>query len=550
MKLAGFKRLLAAVATLQATVLAKNTITTTTSTSTSIAKDSTVSKRDVTVNDVLNYKSALLLIDGQETSCECALIDSGAGFVAASCLEFSGSKVDMSSTYELAIKTGRGSSPTTTQTITSITVHPGYNSASLVNNLAVVQFGDQSDISWQNYIGIDPSEWSSLYFIRRSLENVPSLTWNDVIAYSSTDTPDLCTNASMAYASNPNDFLCNYAATLSIMNQECKVPYGTVYAAIQPSDIAIVALHSHSAVYGESMCSKDTKLHYYTLLRNYLAWAATTINRAIGGFALNSSYTFSPDSSYSMKSASSNTVNGVDVFYGNLYAQEPADASLSAAIYNSQGVQSSASTNGASSTPTPTSSSSNSGSANSSETSSKSESSNTSNTSSHSKTSSDSATDSNSEIGELSDDSSNDETDSDASSDSSSDDGSSSGKSGGVSAIAIIIPVVIVLLIIGGAGIVWYVRRRRRKIEEQTNALHNANNDDDDDITPMHHPNGSHSSFMNYYNNQDGYGQQNMPPMPPVPPQHQQNTMSQYTTNSHMFTQPHTARNTHYDMNL
>ncbi|KAJ1788736.1 hypothetical protein LPJ59_005485, partial [Coemansia sp. RSA 2399] len=308
MRLVGIKRLLAAVATFQASVLANNTTTSTT-------KVSTLSKRDVSVNDVLNYKSALLLIDGMETSCECALIDSGSGFVAASCLQFSGTKVDMTQTYELAIKMGSGSSPTITQTISAITVHPNYDSSTLLNNLAVVQFGDQSDIGWQNYIGIDPSEWSDLYFIRRSLENVPSLTWNNVIAYSSTDTPDKCLNSSAAYAANPDDFLCNYAATLSIMNQDCKVPYGTVFAAIQPSDIATVALHSHSAVYGDSMCSQETKLHYYTLLRNYLAWAATVINRSIGGFALNSSYSFTPDSSYAMKSASSGTVSGVDVFY-------------------------------------------------------------------------------------------------------------------------------------------------------------------------------------------------------------------------------------------
>ncbi|KAJ1772378.1 hypothetical protein IW140_001878 [Coemansia sp. RSA 1813] len=562
MKLLGIKRLLAAVTAFQAAVLAKDNTTST--------KDNTVTKRDVTVNDVLDFKSALLLIDGKETSCESALIDSGAGFVAASCLKFTGSKVDMTRAYELVIKMGRGSSPTVTKTISSIDVHPEYDSGTLVNNLAVVQFGDGSNIEWHNYIGIDPSEWNNLYFIRRSLQNVPSRTWSDVIAYSSTDTPDKCLNASTSYAANPKDFLCNYAASLSIFNQECKIPYGTVFAAIQPSDVAVVALHSHSAVYGNSMCSQDTKLHYYTLLRNYLAWAATTLNRAIGGFVLDASYDFSPDSSYSMKSASKSNIDGVDLFYGDQYAQDPIDSSLSADIYRTPASQTGPTNSGG--TPTPTDSAGN-GSKSSSPTnadgsshtndasetgsSSKNKSSSKSG-SDHSKTGSDAATDSNTEIGDLSNDSENGDTETDSLSESNSDSSDSSGGSGGVSPIAIVIPVIIVILIIGGAGIVWYVRRRRKKNEERMNALNNANNeDDDDDITPMHHPNESTSSIMNYYQSQDPYNPHQqahpqqpppIPPMPPMPPQ--QHTMSQYTTNSHMFNQPYTARSTQYDGNL
>ncbi|KAJ2601436.1 hypothetical protein EV177_006980, partial [Coemansia sp. RSA 1804] len=247
----------------------------------------------------------------------------------------------MKKNYTLAIKMGRGTSATVTKRITSIAVHPKYNSTTFVNNLAVVQFDEGNNIAWQNYIGINPGEWNNLYFIRRALDNVPSLTWSNVVAYSSTDTPDKCASASTTYKANSDDFLCNYAASLSVFNSDCKVPYGTVFAGIQPSNMAIVAIYSHSAVYGSSMCSVDTKTHYYTLLRNYLSWAATTINRSIGGFAQDSSYTFSPDSTYAMKGVSSVKVDGVTLFTGNRYAQDPVDDSLSADIY---------------ATPTPTSS--------------------------------------------------------------------------------------------------------------------------------------------------------------------------------------------------
>ncbi|KAJ2515055.1 hypothetical protein H4217_005409 [Coemansia sp. RSA 1939] len=593
-------------------LLAKNNTTTNIGIDTNNS-EKTISKRDVTVDDVLDFKSALLLIDGKETSCEAALIDSSAGFLTASCLQYSNGDPDMKKNYTLAIKMGRGTSATVTKRITSIAVHPKYNSTTFVNNLAVVQFDEGNNIAWQNYIGINPDEWNNLYFIRRALDNVPSLTWSNVVAYSSTDTPDKCASASTTYKANSDDFLCNYAASLSVFNSDCKVPYGTVFAGIQPSNMAVVAIYSHSAVYGSSMCSVDTKTHYYTLLRNYLSWAATTINRSIGGFAQDSSYKFSPDSTYAMKGVSSVKVDGVTLFTGNRYAQDPVDDSLSADIYATPTPTSSNKQTGSyEDDPRPKPTPSNAGAVNSgssSSTGSSSGSASRSNTgdtiinqttvtedtnvsdnnadgsstetgnssdsgdsktdgtdsTNHSHTGS--ATNTDDEITELTDDGESDdtednETESDESSDSADGEDGKSG-SGKVSPIAIVVPIIIVVLIIGGAGIVWYVRRRRRKIEEQTNALHNANMDDDDDdnVTPMHHRNESNESIMNYYNNDDDV---NLPPpsqqphqqmqqrlqMPNPQLQPPQHLMSQYTTDSHMFNQPYTGRSTHYNGNL
>ncbi|KAJ1786030.1 hypothetical protein LPJ62_003963, partial [Coemansia sp. RSA 2167] len=287
--------------------------------------------RDVDIAGVTKFQSALLLIDGKQTTCESVLVDSNAGFVAASCLKYtSDGDVDTDVKYELAVRAG-GSTTTEVYPITQIDSHKEYNPETYVNNLAVIQFNPDKEVTWQNYIGIDPEEWDDHYFIRRSLSSVSSLTWNNIIAFANTDTPSYCNEASRAYSANQDDFLCNYAASLSTYNSTCKIPYGVVYAAVQPSDMSIVALHSHSAVYGDTMCSKSRKLHYYIVLRNYIGWAAGILGRSVGGFAKDSSFEFTPVQGYQMKDVSTDDVEDVTLFSGDQYSQNPIDPKIAEA---------------------------------------------------------------------------------------------------------------------------------------------------------------------------------------------------------------------------
>ncbi|KAJ1857639.1 hypothetical protein GGF49_001272 [Coemansia sp. RSA 1853] len=284
--------------------------------------------RDVDIAGVTKFQSALLLVDGKQTTCESVLVDSNAGFVAASCLKYtSDGDVDKNVTYELAVRAG-GSTATEVYPITQIDSHKEYNPETYVNNLAVIQFNTDKEVTWQNYIGINPDEWDDQFFIRRSLSSVSSLTWNNIIAFANTDTPSYCNEASEAYSANQGDFLCNYAASLSTYNSTCKIPYGVVYAAVQPSDMSIVAIHSHSAVYGDTMCSKSRKLHYYTVLRNYIGWAAGILGRSVGGFAKDSSFVFTPVQGYQMEDVSTDGVEDVTLFSGDQYSQNPIDPKL------------------------------------------------------------------------------------------------------------------------------------------------------------------------------------------------------------------------------
>ncbi|KAJ2704963.1 hypothetical protein FB645_002827 [Coemansia sp. IMI 203386] len=286
--------------------------------------------RDVELSSILDYRGAVLLINRKQTSCEAALVDSNAAFISASCFEYSGSTtVDTSkNTYELMIKLGSGNSNSQKVSISKINVHPKYDPKTYINNVAIVQFSTGGAATWQEYIAVNPSEWDDQYFSRRSLTDSYSSTWNNIIAFSSTTTPSDCAKASKAYSENKQDFLCNYAASLSIYNRDCKVPYGTVYAVVQPDDFGVAAIYSHSAIYGDSMCSSQKKLHYYTILRNYIPWAARAIGRSIGGFSKDSSFKLAIDYDYSMTEVSTSSVSGVQVFSGDRYSQDPVNPAL------------------------------------------------------------------------------------------------------------------------------------------------------------------------------------------------------------------------------
>lgn len=279
------------------------------------------------MSDLLGFRGAILVANGKQTTCEAALIDSSAAFIAASCLQYKDGKVDDSQKYELIIKMGDNSAGSQQYPITSVSVHPKYDSSMFINNLAIVQYNVGKPTSWNYNIGINPSEWTRNYFARRSLADLGDKRWNNILALDSMAKPGDCSKYSKVYASNSKDFICNAADTRSIFNNACALPYGTVYSVVQPSNINIIAIHSHSVVVDGSLCSGQQKLHYYTLLRNYAAWAAKEIGRSIGGFVASPGFTMKANYTYSMKS-NSESVDKVQVFVGNRFVQDPVDQNL------------------------------------------------------------------------------------------------------------------------------------------------------------------------------------------------------------------------------
>ncbi|KAJ2758221.1 hypothetical protein IWQ56_006057, partial [Coemansia nantahalensis] len=195
-----------------------------------------------------------------------------------------------------------------------------------------------------------------------------------------------------------------------------------------PSDMAAVALHSHSAVYGDNMCSSARKLHYYTVLRNYIGWAAGVLGRPVGGFAKDPAFQFTPVKSYAMKPASAEPVAGVQMLSGDRYSQDPAGPAPS----KPDTPPSTAASTDSTQTTTSTSSTG---------------------------TRTDPVVPSNSDSLESSE-----------SSEFSNGAGGTSGSSSSSSSkTGVIVAVVIVLLLLVGGGIAWFVFRRKRLAKRKAN---------------------------------------------------------------------------------
>ncbi|KAJ2854944.1 hypothetical protein GGI22_004312, partial [Coemansia erecta] len=92
-----------------------------------------------TTSDIATTKGGVLVKNGEQTSCELGVIDSTAAFVAAPCLDFSGSDVNKNIKYEVYLDAGIDNTPVT-YTVSSIAIHPDYNATMNLNPVAVLQF--------------------------------------------------------------------------------------------------------------------------------------------------------------------------------------------------------------------------------------------------------------------------------------------------------------------------------------------------------------------------------------------------------------------------
>ncbi|KAJ1722157.1 hypothetical protein LPJ53_003393 [Coemansia erecta] len=290
-------------------------------------------KRDDT-DSLQAFKGALLVKNGQQTTCEVALMRNTFGFVAANCLDYtddSAQSVDTSSSYEVAISAGINGTYGTFR-VTKLTPNPKYDPVSFANNIAVVQFENGGRPDFVNYIASWRPDWEDLYFVRRTMFNVNTGGWNipSVTSYSSNADVEGCARASAVFNSNQGDFLCNQLLVPSIYNSSCSVPFGSVYGVSSP-DIAIAALYSHSAVYGsgtDGLCGNYKTYSYYTVMRNYMIWATTVVGQRTPVFHAGSAdYTEPSDPDYSMKipSAVDTAISGVSVYGGNTYTLKPKD---------------------------------------------------------------------------------------------------------------------------------------------------------------------------------------------------------------------------------
>ncbi|KAJ2810681.1 hypothetical protein H4S07_002532, partial [Coemansia furcata] len=97
-----------------------------------------LSVRAISASDMSTFRGAVLVKNGQPTSCEFALIDNQSAFLAANCLDYSNGLVNQNTKYEIYFDNAKGQGPGRATLIPDkIIVHPLYNPTSFANNIAV-----------------------------------------------------------------------------------------------------------------------------------------------------------------------------------------------------------------------------------------------------------------------------------------------------------------------------------------------------------------------------------------------------------------------------
>ncbi|KAJ2080542.1 hypothetical protein H4R24_003001 [Coemansia sp. RSA 988] len=274
--------------------------------------------------DMENFKGALLLKNGQQTSCEIALMYDTVGFVPANCLDYTdsaGKVLNTTTSYEVLISNGLTSAYGRFMA-TQMTVNPNYDPESFANNIAIIQFSGSGSGGLVNYIASWRPDWTNLYFVRRSVMDATSGMWNPPTLTPYNDNADLgdCARANPLFLYNQQDLICNQIKTASMVNRTCSMPYGSVYGVNDPN-VAIAALYSHSAVYGDNgVCSNDKIYNYYIVMQNYVHWAMSVIGKKAPVFHTRvPEYTENLNPNYSMVVPNPKNVDGVTLLGGDLY---------------------------------------------------------------------------------------------------------------------------------------------------------------------------------------------------------------------------------------
>ncbi|KAJ2689603.1 hypothetical protein GGH99_002791 [Coemansia sp. RSA 1285] len=242
------------------------------------------------IRQISSTKGGVLVKNGKQTSCELGVIDSRAAFVAAPCLDYSsGNSVDQSTKYEVYLDAGIDNIAAK-YTVTSITVHPGYNAETNANPVAILQFNKDSTASWSNPIAIDrKNSWGDSLFIRRGLLDIDAMEWNTPATITNyLDDTALCSYYSRLFKTNTDSFLCSNATTSPPYTYltGCSIPYGSVdvyisgklhvagvyaYTAVSSVGILLACLslflykrwrRAHKDIYKD----KDAQMHMQTML--------------------------------------------------------------------------------------------------------------------------------------------------------------------------------------------------------------------------------------------------------------------------------------------
>ncbi|KAJ2851059.1 hypothetical protein IWW36_001406 [Coemansia brasiliensis] len=254
-----------------------------------------------------SIKGGVLMKGNGLTTCQVALASQTFGFVAASCIDWVDGNMDPNASYGLALSNGYTGIGGNLQ-IDSIIPHPNYNDKTFENNIAIVMLKSNPAISFTNLIADWPADWHNYYFVQRSITDSVPYLWNQPTIMITNGTNSIVTNdnvcsaASPLYAANKENFICNIGAVTYYYDRKCNLPYGTVYGAYG-ENIAAAAIYSHSAISGTGgYCGDESIINYYTIIRNYIAWANQVAGMQVSTFHSENApgYTASSNAAFTM----------------------------------------------------------------------------------------------------------------------------------------------------------------------------------------------------------------------------------------------------------
>ncbi|KAJ2787660.1 hypothetical protein GGI15_000550 [Coemansia interrupta] len=277
-----------------------------------------------TASDLDNVKAGVLVKDGSQTSCALGLLDNKASLISADCLDFSNGSVNKSVTYEAYINAGFDG-VSSKYTVVNITVHPNYDERTKANNIALIQFNTNSNISWYNYNAVIRSDWSSLVYVQFSLSDIVTMKWNTPTLYSQDNVDDSqCSSFSPVYSDSSADYVCSKDTVTTVptgVDAPCRIVYGMVYGVID-GIMYPAGFLSHVAVKnGNSLCNYTDQRAYYTLLSDYLMFATTALNREVYYYSKDNVTEPQKNPYYAMAVPSSAAPSGVTNIGGNIYAK-------------------------------------------------------------------------------------------------------------------------------------------------------------------------------------------------------------------------------------
>ncbi|KAJ1670494.1 hypothetical protein GGF38_001487, partial [Coemansia sp. RSA 25] len=289
-----------------------------------------------TAADIANFRGAILVKNGIPTSCELALIDNQAAFVAANCLDYKSGQVSADTKYEVYFDGAKGNAPG------RATINPGdiyvngfYDPTSYANNVAVVKFDFSAQGAWRNFFAVNRLEWNNIVYVRRQLLNAAedsmAAAWSTPAVVSQLNSDSGCAKASGLFSSNQDDMLCSKQSVTSPVSDRCSLPYGSLYG-VASRAMAVSALYSHTVTYGNKMCNNGggDAYHFYTQLSNYTRFARHVLGRKLSEYIENADQYLELRhiTSYRMRYPESDNDQGTSMFGGDIFAVQRMELNL------------------------------------------------------------------------------------------------------------------------------------------------------------------------------------------------------------------------------